>query len=165
MRRYTPDASDHLHFSGLARVSPFPIGDQVSQGIGIQFHDFLVPLRGPEQFESSKAVSAIPGSTEVAHSESKANSTAPATNQEGFGARSSQQLSQDSEDPNIGNESNGKKDFVPVNDSDDKQSKLGSIFEAMKQASFSTSHFAYKPKASPPKKAKKSASSHKFQLD
>ncbi len=158
MRRYTPDASDHLHFSGLARVGAFPVGDQVSQGIGIQFHDFLVPLRGPEQFEASKAVGPIPGSVEVSHSENQAKATGSNSIQEGFGTRSNQNL----EDPNVAKESNGKQDFVPVNYSDDKQAKLGNIFEAMKQAKLNTSQFAFKPKAKPTKKAKKSA--HKFSI-
>lgn len=159
MRRYTPDASDHLYYSGLARIGPFPVGDQVSQGIGIQFHDFLVPLRGPEQFETTKAVSAIPGSTEVSLTENKAKSTHSDKNQEGFGQRKKTNA-EDAETEE------GKIDFVPVNDSTEKQLKLGNVFEAMKQASFNTGKFAFKPKAkiASVKKAKRSPILHKFQL-
>jgi hypothetical protein len=183
MRRYTPDESDNhsLALNGLTRITPFPIGDQVSQGIGIRFHDFLVPLRGPEQFEASKDVEPVSGSVETSLSEKRPKVTHSSSNQEGFGEKIHHNPMEPKTESQTDSSSGGNQEaaaaeaqgFVPINESKEKQAKLGNVFKAMKQATYKTNEFTLKPKVpkkkqtplAPLKRTQSHLSLHRFKLE
>lgn len=141
--RKSISSNEYVHHHGLARISSFPIGNQLSRGIAIQSHDFLVPLRGSEQFETSKTLTAIPGSVELSNIDEKANNT-KTINQEGFG-NADKPVADETDNKETATDKKSDIHFLPINDSNEKQQKLGSIFDAMKQAKFKTSQVVFEP--------------------
>jgi len=129
-------------------------------------YDFLVPLYGPEHFNSVKNTTEDPGSiclpvsdTNNVKSEKERMSM---LKQEGFGNSDvSDEVTSDLSDT-VKSETNNTIEIQNLT-SENKQKKLGSIYEAMKKAKVQTSELKYKPKKQKQIGVKK-PSKHSFHL-